>query len=236
MSGFELKRGARALIRENAPKLIFIGLVYIIAITIISELQFQLPAPIAAYEQFLTLLSMGEVPSFQLFFGTIRTYGLVLSILLGLMLPVVSLGFISYCLKITRKKAGDYKDLLAGFSLFFKAILLSLMATVFILLWSLLFFFPGIAAHYRYRLVYYILLDDPKKSVIQCFRESKRLMRRRKLDLFLIDLSFLGWVILSILVMSLIIPIFPVVSIWLTPYYGLTQAAFYNQVMNEATV
>ena len=231
MTSSKLKAEARELIRANAPKIILVGLIYIIATTIISQLQIRLPAPIGIYSQ----LAVGEITHEQ-FLNSFNQYGILLAFLLGIMLPTISIGYNSYCLKMVRTQDGDYKDLLTGFTMFLKVISLSIVTTVLIMLWSLLFIIPGVVAHYRYRLAYYILLDDPSKGVMQCISESKRLMHGKKVDLFLIDLSFVGWLILSDLILIFIIPIFPIVSVWLTPYYGLTQASYYNKVINEVAV
>ena len=71
----------------------------------------------------------------------------------------------------------------------------------------------------------YLLIDHPEYSVIQCIKESKRMMAGRKWDLFLLDLSFLGWAMLTV---------FPVigwlVQIWTTPYFATTYALYYEQL------
>ena len=226
-----LKMNSRELIRTNAPKIILVGLVYIIATTFISELQFRLPAPVGIYQQ----LRLGQI-TIEQFYNSFRTYGILLSLMLGLMLPTVSIGYKCYCLNIVRKKEGDYKDLLSGLQMFTKVISLSVVITVIVMFWSLLFIFPGIVAFYKYRQAYYILLDDPSKTIMHCIYESRHLMHGRKIELFLIDVSFFSWYILNTLVLSFVIPFFPIVSIWLTPYYGLTQAAYYNSLLKEVTV
>jgi len=156
-----LKMESRDLIRANAPKLILVGLVYIIVITFISELQFRLPAPVGIYQQ----LRLWEI-TIEQFYNSFRTYGLLLSFMLGLMLPTVTIGYKCYCLKIVRKQEGDYKDLLFGLGMFTKVISLSVVITVIVMFWSILFIFPGIVAYYKYRQAYYILLDDPTKTIM----------------------------------------------------------------------
>ena len=127
-------------------------------------------------------------------------------------------------------------DLLFGLGMFTKVISLSVVITVIVMFWSLLFIFPGIVAYYKYRQAYYILLDDPTKTIMHCMNESKQLMHGKKIDLFLLDVSFFSWYILNTLVLSFVIPVFPIISIWLTPYYGLTQATYYNNLLKEVTV
>jgi len=234
----EMKAVARKTISDNAPKLFFVSILYIIIVTVMSELEFRLPGTMAAYEQYYQRLTAGELPGLNTVYSNFRPSGAALAVVLWFMSSVLDAGFIIYSLKMVRGQDGGYKDIFDGFLYFGKIILIKLITTVLTILWSLLFFFPGIIAHYRYRQACYILLDDPQKSALQCIQESKRHMRGNKLDLFLLDLSFFGWFALDFLV-TLLIPspfALPIVSIWLTPYLGLTRAAYYNRLMNRLTV
>ena len=238
MSGSELKAGARRLMVENAPKLFVICIIYLIISTVISELEFRLPGTSDAYSQFLQQISAGEQPSAGLLYSNLKPPGVALAVLLWLMRPVIEVGYMSYCLKTERKLGGNYKDILDGFLFFAKIIFLSITITVLTLLWSILLIIPGIVASYRYRQAFYILLDAPEKGVLQCIRESKSLMAGNKLDLFLLDLSFLGWMLLDYIVVA-VIPApfsFPIVSIYLAPYRGLTCAAYYDRLLNKLLV
>ena len=228
MTSSMLKHDARTIIFANVPTIIFISVLYIIIAAIISNISIRLPAS----DNVFFLLRTGRI-DFEQFISSIRIGGLVLAFLLSIMLPTVAIGYNYYCLKLIRKQEGDYKDLLTGFGMFTKVVLLSLVITVLTFLWALLFFFPGLVAHYKYRQAYFILLDDPSKGVMQCINESKGLMYGRKLDLFLIDLSFIGWHFLNTFVLSFVIPFFPIVSVWLTPYYGLTQAGYYDYILKQ---
>ena len=97
------------------------------------------------------------------------------------------------------------------------------MQGIFIALWSLLFIVPGIIAMYRYRMAYYILLDDPDKGPLQCIRESKELMRGHKKELFFLDLSFIGWEFLITISAGIL-------GIWILPYIYTTYAMYYNDL------
>jgi uncharacterized membrane protein len=234
----ELKAGARKLMLENAPKLFFISIVFTVITTVVSTLQVWLPGAPSTYQQMLERLSAGELPSLRLLYANIRTAGIALAAVLFLILPVLDAGFMSYCLKVTRGQGGEYKDILNGFMVFGKLILIAIVTTILVALWTLLFVLPGIMAFYRYRQAVYILLDTPEKGVLQCIRESKTMMAGSKLDLFLLDLSFVGWVALDLLV-TVIIPApfaVPIVLIWLTPYMGLTRAAFFCHLVNKLVV
>ena len=92
---------------------------------------------------------------------------------------------------------------------------------LFTALWSMLFVIPGIVASYRYRQALYLLLDHPEMGIMECIRESKRLMRGHKAELFVLDLSFIGWALLSII---------PFVSVYTLPYTESTYALYYDQL------
>jgi len=232
-----LKKNARKLLFENAPKIFIISVIYVTVSALISGLAFSLPGTFSLMMVNEQLLA-GELPDMDLLLADIRPVGVILMILLVWSQPVVVVGFIRYYLNIKREQDGDYKDLLDGFNFFLKIILIRFLTNLFISLWSMLFLFPGIVASYRYRQAFYILLDDPGKSVLQCINESKQMMYGRKLDLLILDLSFIGWYILDILVIYMIPVPFavPVVSIWISPYVGLTRAAFYDELIAGVAV
>jgi len=229
MPGSLLKASARKLIFENSPKLLFISLVYVVLITVVSWLAFRLPGSISMDDINSRLLS-GEIPSIWMIYTNFRPIGVFLALILLLLQPVLDVGFISYCIKINRDQGTEIRDLFNGFLFFLKVLSIFFITSVFIFLWSLLFIIPGIVASYRYRQAYYILLDDPGKSALQCITESSLMMYGNKLDLLIIDISFIGWYLLDLAVF-LLTPFpftIPIVSLWLSPYLGLTRVAFYE--------
>jgi uncharacterized membrane protein len=156
-------------------------------------------------------------------------------IVLETLMRVVSVGYMSYALGVAHRKPVGLENLGDGFYRFWKLIAIFILTWFFILLWSLLFIIPGIVAMYRYRLAYYIALDRPELSPLECIRESKRLMHGFKLDLFMLDLSFLGWHILGSLT-------FGIALIFKLPYIEVTYALFYIELAspessgNEQTI
>ena len=68
---------------------------------------------------------------------------------------------------------------------------------LFTVLWSLLFIIPGIVKAYEYMMIPYLLADNPQMTKEQAFAESKRMMQGQKWKAFVLDLSFIGWYILS---------------------------------------
>lgn len=102
-----------------------------------------------------------------------------------------------------------------------------ILSTIYIFLWTLLLIIPGIIKSYSYALTPYILVEHPEMSANEAIEESMRLMDGHKFDLFYLQLSFIGWAILSIL--SLGLGVF-----WLIPYQMTAQAAFYRDIKNRA--
>ena len=93
---------------------------------------------------------------------------------------------------------------------------------LFVGLWSLLFVIPGIVKSYEYRMVPYLLAEHPEMSSSEVFAQSKQMMNGNKWAAFVLDLSFIGWYILSGLTLG-ILAIF-----YVSPYVNATHAALYE--------
>ena len=94
-------------------------------------------------------------------------------------------------------------------------------------LWSLLFVIPGIIKAYEYRMIPYILADDPTISAEEAFAKSREMMTGQKWKAFVLDLSFIGWDILSILTCG-ILAVF-----YVSPYQNATNAALYEALSKK---
>jgi len=234
MTGSELKSIARKLMFENSPRLFFISLLYVAIGACVSWFTVTLPGSIDL-DNLYQRLSSGEMFNITMIYRNFRLPGVFLALLFSLFQPIFDIGFMSYCLKIFRKQETTYKDILNGFLIFVKVLMLFLVITVFVMLWSFLLIVPGIIAAYRYRLAYYILLDDTSKGILQCIKESSTIMYGSKVDLFIIELSFFGWYLLDVLLFMLMPFPFtiPIISIWISPYLGLTKVGFYEERLRK---
>lgn len=121
---------------------------------------------------------------------------LALTLMLSLTLDA---GFTLYCMAVRRGERAEYLTLFDGFAFAGKVILLALVKTIFIGLWSMLFVIPGLVAFYRYRFALYNLLDNPEISVMDAINMSKYQTRGFKWEIFSLDMSYLGWGILAAL-------------------------------------
>ena len=113
-----------------------------------------------------------------------------------------------------------------GFKYYGRTIGGMLLVVVFTFLWSLLFVIPGIVKGYSYALTPYILIDDPQISIRDAVRKSQRMMSGQKFNLFYLQLSFIGWWILSILTGG-------IGFLWLIPYFTTSMAVFYRNLRDN---
>ena len=93
---------------------------------------------------------------------------------------------------------------------------------LFTFFWSLLFIIPGIIKAYEYRMIPYILAENPDMDRKDVFALSKKMMDGEKWHAFVLDLSFIGWHILSLFTAG-ILEVFYVV-----PYQASTNATLYE--------
>lgn len=93
---------------------------------------------------------------------------------------------------------------------------------VYIFLWSLLLIIPGIIKSYSYRMIPYIMAEDPYMSFSEAKRLSQDMMDGEKWDTFVLDLSFILWALLAVITFN-IAGIF-----WVEPYMQFTDAELYK--------
>ncbi len=88
-------------------------------------------------------------------------------------------------------------------------------------LWSLLLIVPGVIRKYDYYLVSYLLAENPGMSGKEARSRSREWMNGYKKRLFIMDLSFTGWILLAAVTAGLA-GIF-----YVYPYVNATHAEFY---------
>lgn len=103
-------------------------------------------------------------------------------------------------------------------------VLVMFLKNLFLALWTMLFIIPGIVKAYAYRMVPYILKEHPELSGTQAITLSRRMMKGHKGDAFVLDLSFIGWILLSALTFG-ILHLF-----YVGPYIQATDAELYKAV------
>lgn len=88
--------------------------------------------------------------------------------------------------------------------IFWKCVGMNLLRSLYVFFWSLLLVVPGILAAYSYSMADYLLSRNPEMGVSEALRESKRLMYGRRWRFFCLEMSFIGWVLLCMVPMSIL--------------------------------
>ena len=138
----------------------------------------------------------------------------------------LSVGVISVFVNLARGSGSiNIEDMFSGFKNGFgRNFLVALMSGIFVFLWSLLFVIPGIIKTYSYSMAYYIANDHPEYDWNTCIKESKRLTNGHKMDLFILDLSFIGWYFVGALCLG-------IGALWVAPYHSAARVGYYEAIV-----
>ncbi len=110
---------------------------------------------------------------------------------------------------------------------YFDKFLLMILRAIFTFLWALLFLIPGIIYYYKASLAAYIKADYPDLTWKDCLELSKKMTNNHKGELFVLDLSFIPWALLTGITLGL-------AGIYVAPYYQTTKALFYENFKQRA--
>jgi uncharacterized membrane protein len=110
---------------------------------------------------------------------------------------------------------------------YLNVILIMFYRGLLIFLWTLLLIIPGIVKSYAYRMVPYILADNPRIDYRRAVELSNQMTMGYKLDIFILDLSFIGWYLLGALA-------FGIGILFVRPYEDTTNAELYLVLRKNA--
>ena len=103
-----------------------------------------------------------------------------------------------------------------------------LLRGLYVMLWSLLFYIPGIIKTYSYSQTFFIKAENPNISPSRAIELSKIIMDGHKGQLFYLHLSFLGWFILSLFTCNIL------GILYVIPYYNAALAFAYEEIKADA--
>lgn len=183
------------------------------------------------YEQLWELLATGGF-SLGMLIGVV----LIVAIVILVIAAVVGLLFSAYILNPIEvgcsrffvqnlQEPAEVKEVAFAFDHSYKNVVkVMFFRTLYTLLWSLLFVIPGIVKSYEYRMIPYLMAENPNLTKEQAFVLSKQMMMGQKWAAFVLDLSFIGWKILSACTLG-ILGVF-----YVEPYVNATNAALYEEL------
>jgi uncharacterized membrane protein len=159
-------------------------------------------------------------------------YGLITSALSAtgigaLATGLLTVGISAFFLTVIRNGKADFESFFNGLTDNIGTKFISmLLVQIYIMLWTLLFYIPGIVKSYSYAMTPYILLDKPELSATEAITESRKMMNGHKMELFLLDLSFIGWILLSLLTCGILF-------FYVAPYMQAARAEFYRTLKGD---
>jgi uncharacterized membrane protein len=153
----------------------------------------------------------------------------------GTVVPIIG-GFIAallltpmtfaFTVSFLKQLRGEKFDVMYIFKEFNNRVLITMVLTMlYTWLWSLLLIIPGIIKSYSYAMTPFILEDDDEEIISgnEAIEKSMRMMDGHKWELFCLDFSFIGWILLAILTLG-------IGCLWLYPYINTARAAFYEEL------
>lgn len=163
-------------------------------------------------------------PTFASIASGLGFMAIVVEVALFFIGAIIEVGYASFNLYLVEdEKTAEMGDLFNYFTYWKSVVCTRLLKSVYILLWSLLLFIPGIVASYSYSMTSIILAENPELKANEAIARSKQLMHGNRWRLFCLELSFIGWDLLCILSMG-------IGSLWLNPYKQAAKAAFYREI------
>ncbi len=225
----ELKQAAKTLLHESKPSMLLTGLLFTGILLLFSFLNLKLSGygDLAVWETFRNYLEAGDSERALSYFYSIQPtrFESIVSYALDLAQALLNAGFVLFVMNSVRKESPTVYNLLDGFTQFFRVIVLSLIQGLIVSLLSVFLIVPGIIAAYCYRFSLYLLLDHPELTVFQCLSLSRNMTRGHKWDLFLLDLSMIGPILLFFFL--------PVAGFYVLPYLYSVWVLYYEQIREK---
>ena len=169
--------------------------------------------------------------------GNLFNVGMITGLLAGIATVVILIVLVAKVFVGNLLKMGGYRffilnqtaqpgigTLLDGFRSghYVNIVLTMFLRDLFTALWSLLLVVPGIVKHYEYLMVPYIIAENPAMDYKEAFQISKQMMDGEKMEAFIMDLSFLGWYLLSAVTCGLL------AIFYVNPYVQASFAEMYT--------
>ena len=221
----QLKQEAKVIVRNARASAYLLALIYLVIINVLSLIDIYVDGSVVENLQTLQpYYPVLQIPEFLLAAKEIPgTVGIFVSVLVALLTAVINAGWVLYHLGVRRGEVMEYTTLFDGFSFVGKVILLNLAVSISVTLWSILLVIPGIIAAYRLRFAVYNLCENPEMGILEAMQMSTAQTRGFKMDLFVLDMSFLGWSLLSVLTLGIL-------DIWLAPYVQQADLGYFQQI------
>ncbi|MBR5521268.1 MAG: DUF975 family protein [Oscillospiraceae bacterium] len=250
----DYKKTALDALKGNWPKAIIVSLIASIVsgvgydrFDITVKQNYQISS-----EQFLAYFrNSGILPVLSYVVAIFTGFALIISLAYFILSGSFRMGYCTFNLNLIDNNNPQVEDLFSQIRRIIDGICLQLLTGLYTFLWALLFVIPGIVKSFAYSMAPYIMAENPGMTASQAITMSKELMNGKKMDLFVLKLSFLGWGLLAgipsaivtsiitnnimgggnIFTLILIVPLMMagfVAGVALSAYMSAAEAAFYR--------
>lgn len=150
-------------------------------------------------------------------------WGIITAFSIGILVVVIIASIIVFCIQFVigtflcapigigvnlffmknRKAEGRFSNVFDAFGAgkYMNRVKAMFSSNIRIWAWSLLFYFPGMVKHYQYYFMSYIMAENPNISPERAREISTKMSDGQKWNIFVLELSFIGWIILYTIVM-----------------------------------
>ena len=223
----QVKEQAKIIMKKNYWKMfvvtLLVGLLTGEKTTIIERVQ-NFASTNISYDTSPIFYSSNFQYIFYSFISIASILGILYTIFIG---NVIVVGKSRYFIK-NHDENPELSEIFKGFKgNYLNVVKIMFLMNLKILLWLFLFIVPGIIKAYEYSMIPYLLAENPNLSASQAFSLSKQMTTGQKMDLFVLDLSFLGWIILGLICCGIGI-------LFLQPYPEATRAEVYLILKQQA--
>lgn len=225
-----LKHDAKYIIMNSKPRVLSVSLIYIALSIVITSLTTNVlysNVSHADIDRYTQLVKDGNFDYAWQYLTRLAPSNTAkaIQIMLTIVMDVVSVGYAIFLLNTVRNNGAVVGNLLDGFGMFFRFLIMNIVQTLLITLWGFAFIIPGVVVAYSYSMSVYILIDHPELSPMQCLKASRKMMKGHKWEFFVLDLSFILWRLAEA------IPIMGyAVKTVSVPYISTTKALYYDRL------
>ena len=229
----ELKTNAKAILKRNYWMAVVVSLIMTAAAGIVGTIAGMFSSVFSSVGiSFTTLIENTEDPYAysEPDLGGVLLSLIVVIIIIAAISFLVSLFIlnplqvgVNYWFLKNRTENPDIEEIGKGFKdNYFQTVLTLFMRSLFIALWSLLLIVPGIVKSYEYRMVPFIVAENPDLTWREALARSKEMMYGQKWKTFVLDLTLIGWALLGAYCCCGLVMV-----LFVGPYFALIEAELY---------
>lgn len=229
-----LKKNAKEAFRRNYWTCVLVSFIAVVlsgGFTIANTSTFEMEDT-QEYSLESIIAYLEQIPDYV---WTILSLVLMISLVIGICVSlfvtnVVQVGCNRYFLE-NREHKTPVGQMFYGFQggRYSSTVWIMFLKNLYIWAWSLLLIVPGIVKSYSYMLVPYIWAENTNLDRKRVFQLSRQMMRGYKWEAFKLEMSFLGWIFLS-----LFTPMGLLSILYVNPYVHATYAEFYSAIKAQA--